>query len=225
MPSIYQKAMGAEFERLHPRIRERFGFSSADGIACIGRGMMERIWYARAAALPLALGATRHLMFPEGGSEIPFTVHNYAYTDKQGRETVSWVRKFRFPRRIRTFDASMIYSPQRERIVDYLGNRQHLAVDLQLSSDPRGGIRIRSGEQRFYEGPLQFRWPRIGTGEAEVCEWYDDDARCFRIEVTVRNPLLGPVFHYKGRFQAEYIPASGRPIPLDILPFREEYRE
>jgi hypothetical protein len=43
MSSIYQRALGPDFERLHPRIQRRFGMSSADGIAQIGRGVMEEV--------------------------------------------------------------------------------------------------------------------------------------------------------------------------------------
>ena len=38
MPSIYERALGTDFRRLHPKIQERFGFSSRDGVAAIGRG-------------------------------------------------------------------------------------------------------------------------------------------------------------------------------------------
>jgi hypothetical protein len=36
--SIYRRALGDDFERLHPQIQRRFGFSSDDGVASIGRG-------------------------------------------------------------------------------------------------------------------------------------------------------------------------------------------
>ena len=48
-------------------------------------------------------------MFPQKGRDIPFTIENYAYKDMFGRETVTWVRKYQFPDRIRRFDATMIY--------------------------------------------------------------------------------------------------------------------
>lgn len=224
MPSIYEEAMGSDFAKLHPQIRRRFGMSSAEGSASIGRGTMERIWYAKWAMLPLYIGTARHIMFPSGGRSVPFTIENYAYTDSFGRETVSWIRKFRFPGKIRRFDATMIYSRQRRKIVDYLGDRQHLAVDLDIGPAPNGGIRIRSGEQRFYEGLLHFRFPGKLSGTADVCEWYDDEEEAFKIEVNVTNPLLGPVFGYSGSFQAEFVEA-GHPIPDGIKPLREERRE
>ncbi|MBO7745958.1 DUF4166 domain-containing protein [Paenibacillus sp. MWE-103] len=223
--SIYERALGAEFAKLHPRIRQRFGFSSGDGVASIGEGVMERIWYNKWAAAPLWLGTARHIMFPKAGEGVPFTIANYAYEDAFGRETVTWSRRFRFPEGVRKFDATMIYSRQRRRIVDYLGTKQHLAVDLEMAASPHGGILIRSGEQRFYEGPLGFRFPDRLTGRAEVHEWYDDEAGRFRITVDVVNPLLGPVFRYGGWFRAATVPMAGRRVPGEAKPTREEYRE
>lgn len=225
MASIYERALGADFRKLHPRIQERFGFGSDDRIASVGCGVMERIRFSRLVSIPLYVGAKRHIMFPQGGENIPFTVENYAYVDRFGRETVTWVRKFKFPNAIRRFDATMIYSKRRERIVDYLGNKQHLAVDLQVSAAPNGGIRIRSGEQRFYEGLLQFRCPMKLSGIADVVEWFDDEADRYRITVEVNNPIVGTVFKYKGSFQARLVETPPGFIPMDVLPLREEKRE
>ena len=46
----------------------------------------------------------------------------------------------------------------RHTIVDYLGTHQHLAVDLECRVDNEGAMCIRSGEQRFYEGPVAVRF-------------------------------------------------------------------
>ncbi len=226
MTSIYEKVLGERFRLLHPRIQQRFGFCSEDRIASIGYGEMQTMWYNKLAAMPLYLGSLRHIMFPQGGRQIPFTIENYAYRDRFGRETVTWVRKFQFARKVQQFDATMIFSEQRARIVDYLGNRQHLAVDLDIGAADNGGILIRSGEQRFYEGLLQFRCPAKLTGTAEVCEWYEETDERFHIRVDVQSPLLGSVFRYQGTFQADYrtVPASSA-IPVGIRPLREERRE
>ncbi|OME88207.1 hypothetical protein BK120_02530 [Paenibacillus sp. FSL A5-0031] len=225
MRSIYEQALGADFQKLHPRIQKRFGFCSQDRTASIGHGVMQLIWYNKLAALPLFIGTLRHIMFPQGGVNIPFSIENYAYVDAFGRETVTWIRKFKFPRTIRHFDATMVYSGEREVIVDYLGNKQHLAVDLDVAVSTKGGIRIISGEQRFYEGWLQFRFPRLFTGRAEVNEWYDDEERCYKISVDVRNPILGQIFRYEGSFQASFVNSGHEAIPIGIRPLREEKRE
>jgi len=156
---------------------------------------------------------------------VPFTIANYAYIDRFGRETVTWARRFDFARRTRAFDATMIFSKRRDTIVDYLGTHQHLAVDLQCWVDDEGAMCIRSGEQRFYEGPVAFRFPLIFSGVANVREWWDEAAACFRIEVHVANKLLGPLFGYQGSFTVEELPCPAASILSAVLPVREEHRE
>lgn len=224
MTSIYQDILGAEFATLHPRIQERFSVTSTGGRASIGRGVMSKVWHGKAFTLPfLYLGSWRNIMFPENGVDVPFKIENWAYTDSHGRETVTWLRTFH-TRRVRRFDAYMIYSAARKCIVDYLGTHQHLAVDLALSVDERGGLCLRSGEQRFYEGPIAFRFPQFFSGVAEVCEWFDDDTQKFQIEVRVSNRFWGPLFGYRGSFDVEWVEAPEGP-PDSVRPKRDEKRE
>lgn len=225
MTSIYQEVLGSEFDRLHPQIQKRFGFSSENGVASLGTGIMDQLWHGRFYTLPfLYIGAWRRIMFPERGVNVPFTIWNYAYLDRFGRETVTWIRTFQTSRP-RRFDAYMVYSQQRGNIVDYLGTHQHLAVDIEMTVDDRGGLRLRSAGQRFYEGPIAFRFPLLFSGIADVCEWYDDSIQKFRIEVSVTNHIWGPLFGYRGTFSVEWVPVKPEDIPGDVRPQREERRE
>jgi hypothetical protein len=225
MRSIYEQALGADFERLHPQIQKRFGFKSTDGVASIGEGVMDEIWHGRFYTLPfLYLGTWRRIMFPERGRHIPFRVENYAYQDGFGRETVTWIRSYSI-HRPRRFDAYMIYSDQRRRIVDYLGTHQHLAVDLTMWVDDRGGLRLRSGEQRFYEGAVSFKFPMFFSGVADVCEWYDDATQKFCIDVNVHNAAWGPLFGYRGSFDTIWQEVKPGEVPGHLKPVRNERRE
>jgi hypothetical protein len=227
MKSIYQQVLGSDFDKLHPQIQKRFGFNSNDKIASVGKGVMQSVWYGKSYTLPfLYIGTWRNIMFPQRGKDIPFTIENYAYKDKFGRETVTWVRKYQFPKRIRRFDATMIYSEKRQRIVDYLGTHQHLAVDIEMTVAENGGIKLRSGEQRFYEGFLDFKFPMLFSGEANVREWYDDKEQKFKISVVVSNKTWGKLFGYEGTFETEYKTINSiSDIPKDVMPLREEIRE
>jgi hypothetical protein len=225
MRSIYERALGSDFGRLHPEIQRRFGFSSKHNTASVGTGVMEELWHGAPYTLPfLYIGSWRSIMFPEKGRNVPFQIENYAYVDSIGRETVTWIRTFQ-TRRSRRFDAYMIYSEERKCIVDYLGTHQHLAVDIDLKVAPNGGLQLRSGAQRFYEGPIGFSFPMLFSGIAEVCEWYDEAFNCFRIEVAVRNRTWGPLFGYKGRFQVDWRTVASDGIPLSVLPRRTERKE
>jgi Domain of unknown function (DUF4166) len=222
MTSIFQRALGPAYYQLHPQLQRRFGISAADGVACVGRGTMDRVWHSRIITRPfLALGARRHILVTGSGRDIPFTIENYAYRDGFGRETVTFARTFCFDT-AQHWDATMIYSAERATIVDYLGTHQHLAVDLHLTVDEQGGLLIKSGEQRFRECGIGLVVPRLLTGVAEVRERYDDDLDRFCIEVVVTNPVLEPLFGYRGTFTATY-PEHPR-VPPWVRPLRETAR-
>ena len=225
MKSIYERTLGEKFKLLHPRIQERFGFSSSDNVACIGTGIMDEVWHGALYTMPfLYIGSWRKIMFPEQGRAVPFTIRNYAYVDEYGRETITWIRTFK-TKVTRRFDAYMVYSEVRGRIVDYLGTHQHLAVDIDLSVDQRGGLCLRSGAQRFYEGSLGFGFPMLFSGVAEVCEWYEEQDQQFHIEVNVRNRVWGSLFGYRGSFQVNWVPVKPDEIPAEVMPVRCERRE
>jgi len=222
MESIYERALGSDFRKLHPQIQRRFSLTSESPQAFIGRGIMHKLWHGAAYTLPfLHIGTWRAIMFPEQGRDVPFTIENYAYKDPHGRETVTWVRTFQTTRQ-RRFDAYMIWSQQRGCIVDYLGNHQHLAVDIGISVAENGGLRLRSTEQRFYEGPIAFRFPMFFSGVADVCEAFDDNTGLFTIDVNVTNSRWGPLFGYSGSFAVEEVSPG---LPERLVPKRVELRE
>jgi hypothetical protein len=226
MTSIYQRALGADFDRLHPEIQARFGFDSHAGTASVGQGVMSRIRRGPWWTLPfLTLGTWRHIMFPEQGTDVPFTIENYAYVDRFGRETVTFNRTFELPGRRRRFDATMIYSESRGTVVDYLGTHQHVAADVRLSVDDRGGLRLRTGEQRFYERRVGFRFPMLFSGKGDVHEWFDEATGRHQIEVVVRNDVFGVLFGYRGSFTVKTLDLGDVGVPPSVKPVREERRE
>jgi hypothetical protein len=101
-------------------------------------------------------------------------------------------------------------------LVDFLGTRQHLAVTLSLRVDAGGGLWIRSGDTHW----SGHRFPRALSGSAQVHEWWDVTDDCFRIEVRITNPILGPVFGYRGRFTTRYVDRTA-PVPAAVKPLRE----
>ncbi|AWW37483.1 DUF4166 domain-containing protein [Streptomyces cadmiisoli] len=225
MTSIFRTAMGADFDRLHPQLRRRFSVGLTNGQACTGRGVMHRVWHGGAFVKPfLALGATRNILVPRVGRNVPFTIENVSYLDTFGRETVTFVRTFDLPGRARRFDAQMVLSPRGDRVLDYLGTHQHLASDLHFHAEPDGSLLIRSGEHRFREGPVDIRVPELIGATAEVRESYDDTCGRFRVRVRVVNKHFGPLFGYEGSFSATYTDISNRTVRPGLRPVREESR-
>jgi len=221
--SIFARAMGDDFGRLHPMLQKRFGVGLDAGYACVGRGTMTRIRRGPWWTVPfLQFGRLRNILVAEIGENVPFTVENYPYRDPFGRETVTFVREYstRPNGRPARFDATMILRDRT--IVDYLGTHQHLPVDLDLSVDADGSLRLRSGRQRFHEGPVSFRFPMIASGFAELVESYDAAEQCFRIRLEVSNRVFGFLFGYEGTFTCTFPAATDAPARLK--PRRHERR-
>lgn len=220
--SMFADAMGADFERLHPMLQKRFGVGLDSGYACVGRGTMTRIRRGPWWTVPfLQIGRLRNILVADTGTDVPFTVENFPYRDPFGRETITFVREYRArPRRPARFDATMVLD--RGRVVDYLGTHQHLVVDLDLRAGSDGSLRLTSGPQRFYEGPVGFRFPTLASGYATLVESYDDEAECFRVQLEVRNRVFGFLFGYEGTFTCEFPEATDAPARLK--PRRHELR-
>ncbi len=221
MTSIFERALGEDFARLHPMMRRRFGVGLASGEACVGRGVMTTIRRGPWWTVPfLQIGRMRNILVPDTGREVPFAIENYPYVDPLGRETVTFVREYAIDGKSRRFDATMFLDGGR--IVDNLGTHQHLAVDLDLRVDGQGGLRLTSDAQRFYEGPIAFRFPMLFSGRATLHEYFDDADGRFHVDLEVHNHRFGFLFGYRGAFDCEWIPATDAPERLK--PVRHERR-
>lgn len=82
--------------------------------------------------------------------DLRFTIENFPHVDGWGRETVTFVRTFELGHTRRRFDATMVFSEQRQCVVDYLGTHQHLAADVHLAVDDRGGLHLRTTASRWW---------------------------------------------------------------------------
>ncbi len=224
MNSIFARAMGDDFTRLHPMLQKRFGVGLDSGYAAVGTGVMTRIRRGPWWTVPfLWIGWFRNILTPNVGENVPFLIENYPYRDPLGRETVTFVREYRVRRRPTRFDATMVLSEGSARVIDYLGTHQHLAVDLELSARDDGSLHLRSDAQRFYEGPVAFRFPMLFSGRADLVESFDDEAGQFHIVLEVHNRFFGFLFGYEGWFRCEFPAATDAPERLK--PRRHEARE
>ena len=157
------------------------------------------------------VGTWRRIMFPETGRNIPFTIENYAFIDRFGRETVSWIRTFQSRRRTRRFER--LHDPTAKIVAG------SSTISAPTSTWPlisicrlmkRAAFVYVPGPSGSMKGGLGFRFPMLFSGIADVREWYDDTTRRFRILVDVRNTVWGPLFGYRGSFDVEWRKVAGR---------------
>jgi len=230
--SIFETALGEDFQRLHPMLQKRFGVDVEAGYACVGTGVFTEVRRGAWWTVPfLRFWCFRNSLFPDHGNTIPFTVENCPYIDGFGRPTVTFVRTLDMPAvrggraKKRRFDATMVHSKKRGAVVDYLGTHQHLATDLALEVLGDGSLHLQTTGQRFYEGPVAFNFPPIGTGTADLYERYDESRGVYTIQMQVRNPWFGFLFGYRGEFSCEFPAVVGDAVPAHLKPVREEIRE
>lgn len=218
--SVIQRAMGADFDRLHPRIRTQYALHPDNSHFWRGEGTMHVIRCGGPHVAPFAiLGGQRRILFAETGRDVPFIVENHAYVDSYGRSTITWLREFAFehPRR---FDEYLIYSEKRRSAVVLAGTRQHLAVDLVFGVGPNGSLRIRTAAQRVRAWGLTVGFPRLLSGDAEIEERFNDERDQFEIDVIIKSPIVGLLFEYRGAFQLQ-TKQSGSHGLSSVRPFRE----
>jgi hypothetical protein len=222
--SLVAKALGRDFEKLHPAVQERHSFDSSTGCHSVGVGVMDRVWSASPLFSPfLRLGSRRNIMFPDTGENVPFRIECWAYVDSHGRETVTLNRSFGL-KQTRRFDEYVVAVPGAPSLIIYVGSHQHLAVEIRASVSDRGGVEFRTGRQRLMTPVGAFRFPLLLSAEAVVHEWYDEGSGQFRIDGRVRNRVLGDVFGSVGSFQSHLEPVPESGVPSSIRPLREEPR-
>jgi len=79
-----------------------------------------------------------------------------------------------------------------------------------------GGRRLRSGEQRFYEGMLGLRFPPVLTESPPFSIGLTMTTGKIHIDVHVSNARFGPFFGYTDSFDVEWLQTAA--TPPDILP-------
>lgn len=200
--SIYKKVLGSEFNRLHPKLQKRYAFSN--GAPFNAKGTMKRIQRGPKILYPLFLLGTKcKLLFPEHGTNIPFTITNTPLIGPNGEEQIHWERIFYFGKKKRYFNALMSFDSEHNLIKDYLGEPSLLYSDLTFIVSSTGDLKIESRKQRLVLGKVEIPLPRIFQGLATVTEKYCEEKDVFQISVDVKNPLIGLIFAYEGEFNLD----------------------
>jgi len=199
--SVYQRVLGVRAAELHPSLQAYFSLPPAGQVGR-GSGVYEIAGSRLRWARPLwAWLAWRHVLFPELGHGIPFTVVNTPTAD--GR--LEAMRRFEFPRRQRVMEDTMCVVDGR--LHDRLGRRRGLEVELGLDVVD-GALHMSSGRLCLHLGPLRLWMPRLATVTLTESHLPAASARVpgaqQRVDVRITAPLLGEIFRYAGEFSYAY---------------------
>jgi hypothetical protein len=201
MTGVYERALGAESDELHPNVRERYGIDSSDDIVCVGRGKMD---ISRGTHVLPALYAmtTKNLLFPEAGHDIHFTVRTVGFRDEFGRAVLATIREFAFESKRRRFDSLTVWDADNERLLDFLGTDGFLVAELHPHVE-NGALVVETGRQWFR---LSDRYVRVSgplAVDVEVRDRYDATDERYHVTAVIENTLAGHVLSYRGAFTQE----------------------
>ncbi|AWB88347.1 DUF4166 domain-containing protein [Homoserinimonas hongtaonis] len=184
--TIYERALGVEFSRLHPQLQRFFGTHTVAATGTFAEAGSRLPWLRPLLAVSARLG----LLFPEFERNVPFDIAVSPVSDA----AVATVRHLRFSTGIRTMaDRTTLVAG---RLVD-VHARGLLLVEMVVTATADGALVARSGRARLRLGRALVPVPAPAV---VLTQTYDDARAEFTIDVSMRVPGLGEVFAYRGRF-------------------------
>ncbi len=222
MQSIYQRALGADFNRLQPELQAYFGLHADAGQAGIGSGTFDvagcPAWFIRPF---FRLAAAENSFFPEYGTDVPFSISNFPHLDPFGRASLTARRILHFPAAERIFEDTT--SEENGQLLDYVGAHRLTLTDLTCSVTPAGKMRMVSTRTRVFAGPVRLPVPDVVGAQAYMEQWWDEEAGRFRIQTRVIHRQLGTLLVYAGAFDYHLVDFDGV-LPAEAEPRRWEKR-
>lgn len=215
MTGLFEREVGPEWETLHPRVRERYGLESAEDRVAVGVGRMAELARHRLALPALWLGTLDDFLFPEGGTDVPFSIATVPFVDASGNEGLYLRRRFETSPP-RTFVDTLRWNPARGCLTDLFGRRGLVAADLHVDAAD-GALALSIGTQWLRVGGRYLPLPGPLSTDGRLRDWYDDEADRYRVAAEITSPLLGRVFGYDGAFDSEFRPRSTEGPPEAAL--------
>ncbi|RLQ93370.1 DUF4166 domain-containing protein [Falsibacillus albus] len=200
MTSIYEEILGDNYQRLHPRLQERYRLTGTKRFTAAG--VMKEITGGHFLIRQLfRFGIKLKMLFPERGRNIPFRIENSVIRNVSDKEAVVWNREFIFGNKRRHFDAVMEMGERDEEIVDYFGEPSFFVSTLSVEVTENGSIHFQSQKQYIRILGRDLPILRWFYGCATILESYNDSLKCFEIEVHITNPIFGTLLSYNGMFR------------------------
>ncbi|PXW29117.1 DUF4166 domain-containing protein [Nocardia sp. 348MFTsu5.1] len=222
MSSVIQNVLGPEFEKLHPNLQWRYGIDSQSQLAQETSGIMESIYSSPVVSTALRHFGKRNAMPTKSSRLVPFTMHNYCYQDELGRESLAVMRSLNYTSGPQGLNSLLVDG--REGLVDYFGDGPELLWPLEASVD-RGSLIFQSGPMRLLTAGPKVGMRGLLAARMLYAEGWDSERNRFRVDASVRNPVIGELIHYRGWFTAQDVPCRLRDIPDEAWPHRLIERE
>lgn len=196
---IYERLLGKQFERLHPKLQHRYALPLHKPF--YAEGTMHNIEQGIILFKPF-FHLTKHFefLFPEAGDSIPFTLKNTYTLNEQGEHIIMFERKFYFENTTRSFYSAMCFDLENNRALDTFGKPALISANLGFKVTQDGSLITKSGTQNLLVPRMAIPLPRTLSTHGQSIDGYDEQRKAFTIEVTNYNPLVGRIVNYLGEY-------------------------
>ncbi|MBT0566982.1 DUF4166 domain-containing protein [Williamsia sp. CHRR-6] len=224
MSPIFRDAMGADFDRLHPNIAWRYSIDSTSDVAQTATGMIDSVRSTSLLTPPVArLFRKRNVMPTTTSRLVPFTQETYCYRDERGRENLAMLYRFAYSQGDQGLHSLLVNG--QSGMVNYLGDGPDVLFVLHTRVGPRGSLIQETEPMQFLGKAAKVGMRGLLASTMRYVEEWDDEHQRFRVDVTVRNRILGDVLQFSGWFTAVDRPCRLQDIPDEAWPLRLEERE
>lgn len=215
MTSLFERAVGDGWSSLDAPLQERYGFTSDEKVKAVATGEMTEIRTSLLAHPLLRLLSNDDFLFPCRDRDVAYRVESHAFEDSRGFDAVYIERRFQTSPPQRFVD-TLYWSPEREAVVDHFGCSGRIAAELRFGEDD-GDLAITLGRQWLRVRGRYLPLPPPFKVSATLRDGFDDEQERYRVEASVRNPLLGELYMYTGWFQHEFQDSSRSAPPEDAV--------
>ena len=196
---IYANWLGDLYLQLHPQLQKRYRL--LEGEEFYAEGTMTLVATRPKLFKPLyTLLTWNDLLFPESGTNIPFSLHMCTKRINDCTIDVIWTRTLHFEHTTRRFISTMRINEPTYEATDYLGSPALLASPIEPTVTQDGTF-IMSSAKQFAPSPLGLiPLPKLMGGRVIVEEGYNEKREHFTIHVSMHNPIFGTMMQYAGHF-------------------------
>lgn len=193
--SVMQKALGERWEKLGYCVKKHYDLTPGTEGRVIVSGTMEEVTHSMWAKPFIVIGQLFGALVPHKGNNVPVIVTNW--TETSNSKALFWHRTFSFPGKQPYIFQSRMEHYEDNEIVEYV--RLNLGVRMRLS-EKNGSLVYKNVDYIWKLGKLAIHIPNwLTLGDAYIIETPVSDTQ-FKMDFTMKHPLLGLMFRYCGAF-------------------------
>ena len=196
--SVIQKALGEQWDNLGDSVKRHYDLAPGSDSQVTVVGTMDEVTHSLWAKPFILIAQLFGALVPYQGRNVPVTAKNWTQPDNL--RALFWHRTFSFQGKQPYIFKSRMEHYQGDEIVEYV--RFNFGVRMRLS-EKDGSLVYKNMDYIWKLGKLTIHIPNwLTLGNADIIETPVSDTQ-FKMDFTMKHPLFGLMFRYRGSFSIE----------------------